>query len=118
MKCVLVRPDLSVEIVKLSSPTYKCLHDLVGGLFEIVRSDHLKKPYVMVVNESGLLLDLPVNLIGSFYYGTLFHGCPLVGNVVFMREGPVDDGEYDLLGLSDFEAVAFQYCFQQFTKKL
>lgn len=117
MKCVLVRPDLTVEIVTLSSPTDKCLRDLVGGLFDIVWPVTLKRPYVMVVNESGLSLGLPVNLIGSFFYGPLSHGYPLVGNVVFMKVGPGDYGEYDLLGLDDFEISAFQDCFQQIIKK-
>ena len=35
------------------------------------------------VDESGLLKDLPINGVASFFYGTGTHGSPIVGDIVF-----------------------------------
>lgn len=40
----------------------------------------------MIVNEEGLLKDLPLNRAGSLLYGTQFHGSPIVGDIVIMAE--------------------------------
>ena len=75
------------------------LQDAVDGYIEIVRAfgrsdGHL----VMVVNDEGLLRDLPANPIGSFIYGDT-----IVGPIVIMKEG-IRDGEPDLIGLTVEEA--------------
>jgi len=53
-----------------------------------------------VCNEEGLMHNLPLNLFGSVLYGFHIHGNPIVGNIVFMREGIVD-GEPDFVELTD-----------------
>ena len=63
----------------------------------------LARPLCMIVNEEGRLLDLPLNHIGSFFYGTDQHGEPIVGNIVVMKDG-YRNGEPDIVGLDDVEA--------------
>lgn len=44
---------------------------------------------VMIVDESGLVNGRPVNLTGSYLYGTQYHGTPIVGDIIFgVRRGP------------------------------
>ena len=83
---------------------YQTVGKVVGGYIEIVHPVNLNDPYVMIVNEEGLLHQLPMNVYGSFLYGLLSHGQPIVGTVVFMKEG-YRDGEPDIVGLTDEEAA-------------
>lgn len=59
----------------------------------------------MIVNESGLLLNLRLNPIGSWLYETFIHGNPIVGTIVIMKTGMTPEG-HDLIGLTDEEAEA------------
>ena len=103
-KAVLIKSDLTVQPIELTEPLHRSLHAAVGGLFEIVRPIGLKKPSVFVSNECSLLLDLPINEVGCYLYGTYAHSHPIAGDIVIMKEGVVnDDGEWDLIGLDDHE---------------
>ena len=86
-------------------PYLETLGAAVGGDAELVRPKGLERPYCMVVNESGLLLGLPVNLLGSILYGIAEHGHPIVGNIVILKTeyDPENMGDR-LAGLSDAEA--------------
>ncbi len=44
-------------------PLHQTVRGTLGGYFEIVRPRGLARPYVMLVNESGLLLNLPINTV-------------------------------------------------------
>lgn len=104
MKTVVVRTDNSYEACEIGSSLLEDLQSYVNGYIEIVRPVFLRKPYVMVVNECGLLHHLDLNEIGSILYGYQIHCNPIVGDVVFVKEGLNDAGEPDLLGLTDHEA--------------
>lgn len=99
---VIVTPAPKVTFTVKETDAENMLHDLqdaVDGWIEIVRpfgrsGGHL----VMVVNEEGLIGDLPANPIGSLIYGDL-----IAGTVVIMKEG-IRDGEPDLIGLTKEEA--------------
>lgn len=104
MKAVVVTTDNEVSIQDFDEPLYRTVGDSVGGYIEIVHPALLPDPYVMVVNEEGLLEDLPLNSCGSTLYASFIHGSPIVGNIVIMKEGPTEDGEWDILGLADSEA--------------
>lgn len=84
------------------------LYEMIGtDIVEIVRPQYLPDPYVMVVDEEGLLRDTPVmNPVGSLLYGTYEHGQPIVGNIVFMFEKFGSDGP-DLFWMTEEEARAF-----------
>ena len=77
-------------------PLYRTVGEDVEGYIEIVRPGGLPRPYVMIVNEEGLLRRLPWNVVGCNLYGD-----GIAGNIVIMREGFNEDGEPDILGLTD-----------------
>lgn len=74
------------------------LQQLVGGYIELVRPAGLVPPFVMVVDEEGLLKDKPENRIASYLYGGR---APIVGDVIIMGEGLNQDSERDLVGLTE-----------------
>ena len=76
-------------------------------MIEHVLPKGLKSPYCMLVNEEGLLKDLPFNLIGSLLYQTPIHGNVVVGNIIIMKDGIVD-GEPDIIGLDDDDIIKVQ----------
>ena len=103
MKGIVITTEDSVAIRELGDHPAPAIHEIVGGHFEIVKPVGLKQPFVMLVNDEGLLLDLELNAIGSVLYGTLAHGHPIVGNIVIMKLGYTVDG-LDVVGLKDQEA--------------
>lgn len=103
MKGIVVTTDLEIRIEEFNDPLYKTVGSAVGGYIEHVKPARLRHPYCMIVNEEGRLLDLPLNYVGSYFYGTDQHGEPIVGNIVIMKDG-YRGGEPDIVGLSDVEA--------------
>ena len=103
MKGVVVTTDLEIRIEEFSDPLYKSVGSAVGGYIEHVKPARLRHPYCMIVNEEGRLLDLPLNYVGSYFYGADQHGEPIVGNIVIMKDG-YRGGEPDIVGLNDVEA--------------
>lgn len=103
MKGIVVTTDLEIRIEEFSDPLYKTVGSAVGGYIEHVKPARLRHPYCMIVNEEGRLLDLPLNYVGSHFYGTDQHGEPIVGNIVIMKDG-YRGGEPDIVGLNDVEA--------------
>ena len=77
------------------------LEPLDSGYIEVVHPKGLPDPYCMIVNEEGLLQNLPWNLFGSFLYGTIYHGNPIVGDIVILKEGFTTPGERDFIGLDE-----------------
>lgn len=103
MKGIVVTTDLEIRIEEFSDPLYKTVGSAVGGYIEHVKPARLRHPYCMIVNEEGRLLDLPLNYVGSYFYGTDQHGEPIVGNIVIMKDG-YRGGKPDIVGLNDVEA--------------
>ncbi len=103
MKGVVVTTDNEVRVEDFNDPLYKTVGAAVGGYIEHVHPMRLPRPFCMIVNEEGRLLDLPLNHIGSYFYGTDQHGEPIVGNIVVMKDG-YRNGEPDIVGLDDSEA--------------
>lgn len=103
MKGIVVTTDLEIRIEEFSDPLYKTVGSAVGGYIEHVKPARLRHPYCMIVNEEGRLLDLPLNYVGSYFYGTDQHGEPIVGNIVIMKDS-YRGGEPDIVGLNDVEA--------------
>ena len=108
MKGIVVTTDLEIRIEEFSDPLYKTVGSAVGGYIEHVKPARLRHPYCMIVNEEGRLLDLPLNYVGSYFYGTDQHGEPIVGNIVVMKDG-FRDGEPDIVGLDDSEVERVKY---------
>lgn len=101
MKGIVITTNNKIRMQEFSEPAYKSIGDAVGGWIEIVRPVRLKRPYCMVVNEEGTLLNLPMNMFGSFLYGTDYHRNPILGDIVLLKEGIDSDGEFDILGLDE-----------------
>ncbi len=114
MKGIVITAKDKVEIRDFQEPLYKTVGAVVGGGIEIVRPVGLKQPFVMIVNDEGLLMDLELNAIGSLLYGTLAHGSPIVGDIVVMKMGFTEEGP-DIVGLEDQEAAGL---YLMFTKML
>lgn len=103
MKGVVVTTQNEMYIKDFAQPLYETIGKEVGGWIEVVHPVGLKRApsnLCFVCNEEGLLHNLPLNLFGSVLYGFHIHGNPIVGNIVFMREGMVD-GEPDFVDLTD-----------------
>ncbi len=102
MKGVVVTTDLEIRIEEFGDPLYETVGSAVGGYIEHVKPARLRHPYCMIINEEGRLLDLPLNPVGSYFYGTDRHGEPIVGNIVVMKDG-YRAGEPDIVGLNNDE---------------
>lgn len=85
-----------------SRPLYKTVGEAVGGFIEVVHPNRPQRPFTMIVNEEGLLMQLPTNPIGSVLYETDKHGSPIVGDVVILKDILTDEGP-DIGGLTDAE---------------
>ena len=98
-----VTTDNEMSTVEYDAPNYDVIQKAVGGWYEHVRPMWLEQPYCMMVNEEGLLHNLPLNRIGSELYGTPQHGQPIVGNIFFLKDG-YHGGEPDVVGMTEDEA--------------
>lgn len=96
-QAVVVKTDGTAQLVPCdASKTLSLdkLHDLVGGNIEVIRASRIA-PLVMIVNEEGILLNLPLNKNATAWQSAI-HGCQqIVGDVVVMCQ----IGE-DLVGLN------------------
>ena len=101
MKGILINTKNEMRVQEFSEPVHRSIGDAVGGWIEIVRPVRLERPYCMIVNEEGVLLNLPMNMFGSFLYGTNYHGNQILGDIVLLKEGINSDGELDILGLDE-----------------
>ena len=101
MKGIVITTNNEMRVQEFSGPTHKSIGEAVGGWIEVVRPVRLESPYCMTVNEEGVLLNLPRNIFGSFLYGTDYHGNPILGDIVMLKEGINSDGEIDILGLDE-----------------
>lgn len=103
MKGIVITTKNEMRVQEFPEPAHKSIDDAVGGWIEIVHPMRLEEPYCMIVNEEGLLLNLPINTFGSFLYGVDRHCIPILGNIVLLKEGINSDGEPDILGLDEQE---------------
>ena len=74
------------------------IHDAIGGFFEVVRCVNLPRGILMLVDDEGLLKNLPINVVASRLYGSVICGAALI-----MRECITEDGDRDIIGLSDYD---------------
>lgn len=103
MFALVVNTENEIRMIEYDSPHYDVLRDAVGGYYDHICPLGLNRPYSMMVNEEGLRLNLAKNLFGSFLYGTMIHGKPIVGNIVIVKYG-YHDGEPDVVGMEAEEA--------------
>ena len=101
MKGLVITTQDKMRVVDFGEPAYETIGKEIGGWIEAVHPKGLPSPYVMVVDEEGLLKDLPFNAVGCKFYGTMLHGNPIVGDIVLLKDGFNEDGERDFVGLDN-----------------
>lgn len=101
MKGIVITTKDEMRVQEFSEPAHKSIGEAVGGWIEVVRPVRLKRPYCMIVNEEGALINLPRNIFGRFLYGTNYHGNWILGDIVLLKEGINSDGDRDILGLDE-----------------
>lgn len=105
MKAITISTDneiKKIDVKQNGAPLYELMKKPVGGWYENVHPRRLPSKYVMIVNEEGLLHDLPINTVGSYLYATDIHGQPIVGDVIILKLGHYQ-GEPDVIGMTDDE---------------
>ncbi len=139
MKIIKISTDLELSVHEFPSSTHeeqnKFLRELIGNgcdIYEHVMPDRLytelhmfeypsKIPgqcVSMLIDEEGSLKENVPNLIGSYLYRTEQHGCPIMGNILFVGEEWGGDG-IDFCGIDDrvFELLELELKNLIFTMK-
>lgn len=103
MKTLKITTDNKISVVDVNFNDFKAIQQAIGGYFENVKAlklwDYFKAPVVMIVDEEGVIKDIPVNTIGCYFYNISRHGCPIVGDMILgLLVGP------DITGLGDRDA--------------
>lgn len=91
MKTIKITTDNILSVIDINLNNYRELQKAVGNGCDCVETVKTMKLYdffgtemLFIVDESGLLRNLPVNQVGCYFYGTWeYHGCPIVGDIVF-----------------------------------
>lgn len=93
MYVVKLKTNLEIEMVEI--PANKSFidfcHEQIGcDTTERVHPRNLEDPYVMMIDEEGLMTRKPIiNFIGSYLYGTHEHQHPIVGDtLIAVQNGP------------------------------
>lgn len=97
MQMIKITTDLEKSLVDL---TFDELWNIFNSPVEHVLPRRLQEPYCMLIDEEGILKDLPVNLVGSYFYEFDKHGCPIVGDIYIAKDGYFG-GEPDIVGLDE-----------------
>ena len=80
-KTIKITSNNEISVVDLDFDDYRAIQKVVGGMFETVKTqrmfDYFGKPVMMLVDEEGILKQLPLNRTGSRFYGY-----PIVGDFI------------------------------------
>lgn len=85
-KTLKVTTDSQIKVVDVDFNRIEDIQREIGGYGERVCTQKLQDYFgpgaMMIVDEEGLLKRLPMNPLGSFFYGTSKHGHPIVGDFI------------------------------------
>lgn len=108
MKTLLLKTNGIFEEIELKPKKYlyQSMADAIGAeLVEIVQPKFLDDQYCIVCDECGLLKpNHQINIAASLLYGYQEHDCPIVGDIIIMKNVFTDDG-IDTVGLDDADIV-------------
>lgn len=107
MKIIEIDVDCKSEILDVTGDARSFIRNRLGGRLEIVHPKKLKPPYIMIVDEEGLLKDLPLNPVGCAFYETHKHGQPIVGKIYIAKQAGDPYNGYDAGGLTDEDLKDF-----------
>lgn len=139
MKLIKISTDLELSVHEFPGGTHEeqnqFLQELIGNdcrIYEHVMPDRLytdlhmfdhpsKIPgqcVSMLIDEEGRLKENVPNLIGNYLYRSDQHGCPIMGNILFVGEEWGRDG-IDFCGIEDsvFELLELELNNLIFTMK-
>ncbi len=100
MKGILVTSDNEIKEVELPAPLYTSASSLLGGGMERIAARRLERPYCLVVNGEGGMLDLPENKVGCYFYESEEHGYPIFGDILIMKDKWTSGG-VDITGMDE-----------------
>lgn len=121
MKLIRISTDLEMTAHEFPSGTHREQNEILCGLIgnrcriyehvmpkRLYSALHMKERPTripgqcvsMLIDEERRLKENTPNLIGSYLYETDRHGCPIMGNILFVGEEWCSDG-IDLCGIED-----------------
>nr|DAP89231.1 MAG TPA: protein of unknown function (DUF3846) [Caudoviricetes sp.] len=87
MKTIKITTDNKISIIDVNFDDHKDIQKAIGGYIEPVHTktlfNYFKAPIYMLVDEEGLIKNLPVNVVASHFYGFKDHGCVIAGDAIF-----------------------------------
>ena len=102
MKTLKITTDNKISIIDVDVDDHKALRQAIGGYVEAVHTgvmhEYFKAPVLMLVDEEGLIKNLPVNAVASHFYGYQKHGYVIAGDAIFaisLGENMTGFGERD-----------------------
>lgn len=102
MKTLKITTDNKISIIDVNLDDYRALQQEIGGYIETVHTqimyDYFKAPVLMLVDEEGLIKNLPANAVASHFYGYQKHGHVIAGDAIFaisLGENMTGFGERD-----------------------
>lgn len=89
-KTVKVTTDNKISMIDVDFSNFRSIQEAIGGHFETVRTQLMVDYFgdssmIMLVDEEGLIKELPANALRCALYGTSQHGYPIVGDLIFAR---------------------------------
>lgn len=118
MRVIKITTDNKISIIDIDLSNFREILSAIGGgceIFESVSTHWLNyyfmQPVRMLVDDEGLMVNLDMNAVASWFYGYEEHGNPIVGNAVIVGiSGPelveLEQVElYYVQLLSDFPAL-------------
>lgn len=104
MKTIKISTNNEVSVIDVDFNDFCSIKNAIGGYFETVKTqkmwDYFKRPMMFLADEEGHLKQLPLNQLGSYFYDTERHGCPIAGDIILA----VPFGEY-IIGIDDVEVL-------------
>lgn len=95
------------------------LWDQIGGYYEIVApamlANTMWRDVRILCDDCGLLKELPINKLASGLYAA---PSPIVGDVLFVRQGFTEDGEADIFPFSGDDIVSLQKFLSKLSDRL
>ena len=86
MKTLKITTDNKIRMIDIDMSDCKAIRKELGGYFETVHTklmyEYYKAPVIMLVDEEGRCKCLPLNVVGSYFYGTQEHGDQIAGDVL------------------------------------
>ena len=113
MIAILIKTTDEVEIIDIVAggidEELRAMQGFVGGYIEHVRPRGLPRPYCMIVNEEGLVHELPRNSAASALCDGI---APIVGDVLILKDDIDENGDGVIVGIEPYAAqiIAEKLC--------